>query len=271
MIAVLIACFNRKNLTIEIVRSFARYSENFHLFVVDGGSTDGTRSSLTTLCTEFPNISLIQQDDSYWAESMRLAWEIALRDRKYDGYLLLNDDLHIDNERIVEFLDELKSFKASEIQVGQCLDDSKMSVTYGALIRKSKKSKIHFRLAKIGEKPDTFNANFVYIPNDVVSKIGILSQRFRHSFADIDYGLRASKEYIPIRLISRPIGTTNYNASWAHSLSQLTLRNWRQILFDPKGIPISEWFYFCYTHGGILWPVNFFWRYLKLIIKIPDL
>ena len=264
MIAVLITCFNRKNMTLDIVAKFAHHSEIFDLYVVDGGSTDGTRDLLKTLCKKFHNVSLILQDDSYWAESMRLAWETAIRDEKYDGYLLLNDDLQIESKRIVEFLDELNSFQDSEIRVGQCQDDSKLNVTYGALARKSNKSRIHFRIAKSEDRSVTFNANFVYVPNGVVSKIGIFSNRFRHSFADIDYGLRAARRNIPIRLIPSPVGTTNYNTAWSESLTNLSLRNWKQILLDPKGIPVKEWLYFCYTHGGILWLVNFFMRYWKL-------
>lgn len=269
LIAVLITCFNRKNLTLEIVTKFAKFSNFFDLFVVDGGSTDGTRDALEAVCKEFLNISLILRNESYWAESMRLAWEIAIRDDSYDGYLLLNDDLQIDDKRIAEFIRELSSFTASEIRVGQCLDESKVKITYGGLVRKNAKSRIHFRIANSEDKPTTFNANFVYVPKDVVSEIGILSNKFRHGFADIDYGLRATKKNIPIRLIPSPVGTTNYNIAWSQSLSNLTLRNWRKIFFEPKGIPVNEWFYFCYSHGGILWPFNFLMRYLKLINMKP--
>lgn len=244
MIAVLITCFNRKNLTFDIVTKFAKHSENFDLYVVDGGSTDGTPELLKTLCKELPNVSLFLQEDSYWAESMRLAWEIAIRNQEYDGYLLLNDDLQIENKRIIEFVDELNHFGDSEIRVGQCQDDSRMNVTYGGLARKSAKSQLHFCIAQSEDELVTFNGNFVFVPKGVVSKIGILSNRFRHSFADIDYGLRASRSNIPIRLIPNPVGTTNYNAAWSESLSNLSLRNWRQILSDPKGIPVREWLFF---------------------------
>jgi GT2 family glycosyltransferase len=210
------------------------------------------------------NFFLISVQDSYWAESMRLAWINAMRNKDYVGYLLVNDDLEIELGRLDEFVIEMKEFGKSEIHVGQCLDDSQTYITYGGLAIRSWKSRIHFRITNSEDSLITFNANFVYVPKDVVSKIGILSNRFRHSFADIDYGLRATKRHIPIRLISNPVGTTNYNTAWSESLSYLSLRNWRQILFDPKGIPVKEWLYFCYTHGGILWPVNFFTRYAKL-------
>lgn len=252
-------------MTLDIVAKFAKHSKIFDLYIVDGGSSDGTSELLRNLCKEFPNVFLFLKEDFYWAESMRLAWEIARRNQKYDGFLLLNDDLQIENKRIIEFLEELTRFRNFEIQVGQCQDDSRKNVTYGGLAKKSAKSKLHFRIAQSEDELVTFNGNFVFVPKGVVSKIGILSKRFRHSFADIDYGLRASKRDIPIRLIPNPVGTTNYNAAWSKSLSNLSLRNWRKILLDPKGIPVKEWLYFCYIHGGILWPANFFIRYLKLL------
>lgn len=265
MIAVLIACFNRKDMTLDIVTKFAQHSEIFDLYIVDGGSTDGTRDLLKTLSKQFKNVKLVLRDDSYWAESMRAAWEIATTDEKYQGYLLLNDDLQIENKRIREFLDELLSFDDFEIRVGQCVDEPPTTITYGGLVRKNARSRIHFRIAHFGDKVVTFNGNFVYVPKNVVLKIGILSNKFRHSFADIDYGLRATKRDIPIRLISKPVGSTTYNSAWANSLANLTLLNWKKIFFDPKGIPVKEWFYFCYTHGGIIWPLNFFMRYFKLL------
>lgn len=271
MIAVLIACYNRKDMTLEIVKKFANFSESFDLYVVDGGSKDGTRHSLEILCKEYSNIELIFKDDSYWAESMRSAWQIAKSAANYDGYLLLNDDLQIEKKRIEEFLDEINSFVNTEIYVGQCMDDSLENITYGGLVRKNSKSKIHFRVAQSEETSVTFNANFVYISKDVVSKIGILSQKFRHSFADIDYGLRATLQGIQIRVISKPVGTTNYNVVWSESLSKVSIRNWRNIFFDPKGIPIKEWFFFCYTHGGLVWPINFLMRYLKVFVSYPKL
>jgi len=252
-------------MTLDIVAKFAKYSKIFDLYVVDGGSSDGTPELLKTLCKEFPNIFLFLQEDYYWAESMRLAWEIASRKQSYDGFLLLNDDLQIENKRIVEFLEELTHFRNFEIQVGQCQDDLRANITYGGLAKKSAKSQLHFRIAQSEDELVTFNGNFVFVPKEVVSKIGILSKRFRHSFADIDYGLRATKRDIPIRLIPNPVGTTKYNAAWSESLSNLSPRNWRHILLDPKGIPVKEWLYFCYTHGGILWPANFLIRYLKLL------
>ena len=254
-------------MTLDIVAKFANHSEIFDLYIVDGGSTDGTRDLLKKMCKEFPNVSLILQEDAYWAESMRLAWEIAIRNEKYDGFLLLNDDLQIENERIVEFLDELNSFDDSEIRVGQCLDQQEFEVTYGGLVRKNSKSRIHFLLADSREKIVTFNANFVYVPKAVVNKIGILSSKFRHSFADIDYGLRATKHKIPIKLIVKPVGTTSYNIEWSSSLTSLNLYNYREILFGPKGLPFKEWFIFCRRHAGPFWFINFFYRYSKMLIR----
>jgi len=42
-IAVLITCFNRKETTRDIVAKFVEHSKAFDPYIVDGGSSDGTR------------------------------------------------------------------------------------------------------------------------------------------------------------------------------------------------------------------------------------
>lgn len=267
MIAVLLSCFNRQELTSNILSKFLRHSEVFDLFVVDGGSTDETCENLNALSKSAENLHFISEEDFYWAESMRLAWKIAREKKEYSGYLLVNDDLEIDPERLDEFISEMSKLNESDIYVGQCLDSSRQNITYGGLVRKSLKSRIHFRIGKAEEQITTFNANFVYVPKEVVSTIGILSGRFRHSFADIDYGLRATKNQIRIRLIEKPIGITNYNNQWASSLTNLNFSNYKAILFNPKGLPINEWYIFCKRHAGPFWIIYFLFRYIRMILK----
>lgn len=267
MIAVLLACYNRQELTSNIVSKFLKHSEFFDLFIVDGGSTDETCEILNAMSKSAENLYLFSEQDSYWAESMRLAWKIAREKKEYSGYLLVNDDLEIDPGRLEEFKSETRKFKETEIYVGQCLDTSRQSITYGGLVRKSLKSRIHFRIGKAEENLCTFNANFVYVPKEVVSRIGILSGRFRHSFADIDYGLRATKNQIRIRLIEKPIGVTNYNNLWASTLNNLNFTNYKFILFNAKGLPIKEWYIFCKRHAGPFWMIYFLFRYLRMILK----
>lgn len=267
VIAVLITCYNRQESTINILSKFLPYAEYFDIYIVDGGSTDKTLEILASMSKNAENLHLILEQDSYWAESMRLAWKIALEKKEYSGYLLVNDDLEIERERLVEFVSEMSKFNETEIYVGQCLDSSRQNITYGGLVRKSLKSRIHFRIGNAEEEITTFNANFVFVPKGVVARIGILSSRFRHSFADIDYGLRATKNQIKIKLIEKPIGVTNYNYQWASSLKNLNLTSYKMLLFSPKGLPINEWYIFCKRHAGPLWIIYFLFRYIRMVLK----
>ena len=83
---------------------------------------------------------------------------------------------------------------------------------------------------------------------------------------DIDYGLRAVKHGYALLEHPVPVGFQENNEGWAQSVSYLNWGNWRYILRSPKGIRVGEWLHFCREYGGWLWPANFIWRYIKLMI-----
>jgi hypothetical protein len=58
---------------------------------------------------------------------------------------------------------------------------------------------------------------------------------------------------------------TARNRHYKNAVWKLTLRNARFIFTHPKGIPLAEWYAFCRTNGGPLWPVNFGLRYFKML------
>jgi hypothetical protein len=55
------------------------------------------------------------------------------------------------------------------------------------------------------------------------------------------------------------------NLAYEAAIHRLTWKNWRFVLGHPKGVPIGEWLAFCRAHAGPLWPLNFMWKYLRMI------
>jgi glycosyltransferase involved in cell wall biosynthesis len=100
-VAALLTCHNRREKTVACLdRLFAQDclgpqgrggSEVIvDVFLVDDGSRDGTAQ---TIREKFPQVAIAHGPGNlFWAGGMRLAWRTAVQARKYDAYLLLNDD-----------------------------------------------------------------------------------------------------------------------------------------------------------------------------------
>jgi GT2 family glycosyltransferase len=109
------------------------------------------------------------------------------------------------------------------------------------------------------------NGNCVLVPARAVEEIGVHSEHFRHSSGDVDYGLRARKAGYQLFQSPHVVGHTPYNAEIHAKRARLTWSNRHFILCHPKGVPVTEWLHFCRAHGGLMWPVNFISRYLKIL------
>jgi len=200
---------------------------------------------------------------------MRTAWQAALKDGA-DYYLLWNDDLDLFPDSLVMLMalqqQQEALYGARVITVGKVTDPDTGAVTYGGYVRGNGPSRLNFvRVFDAEGVCVTMNGNCVLIPARAVDEVGILSEHYTHDSGDIDYGLRASKVGYRIVQSSFPVGNTPFNEQFLAKMSRLTWSNRDFILKHPKGIPVREWMYFCRTHGGWLWPVNFFLRYFKIL------
>ena len=89
-IAVLITCFNRREKTLQCLRLISsqktRPNIETNVFIVDGGSSDGTPEAIQKA---FPKVKVKVEEGLYWAGGMREAWKMAADEGDYDYYLLL--------------------------------------------------------------------------------------------------------------------------------------------------------------------------------------
>lgn len=203
-IAVLITCHNRKEKTLHCLHNL--FSQDLpedcltDVYLTDDGCTDGTPEAIKA---EYPQVHIIQGDGNlYWNRGMYVAWQEASK-RDYDFYLWLNDDTNI-YQRALEYI--LKSNKAlgthCVIAGATCSPTDKNQTTYSGYIGKKK-----IPMNGTYQKADKINGNFVLIPKSVFQVLGMNDPYYRHSFGDMDYGLRAKKAGIPCYITDRHIGT----------------------------------------------------------------
>jgi len=266
VIAVLMTCFNRKELTLRAIGAISSAvagAASYRVFLVDDNSSDGTSEALGS---QFPDTNIIRGSGIlYWNGGMRLAWLSAIPS-KPDFYLWLNDDTILLPAAVAHLLKSYREYDARTIVVGRCVDPLTGVTTYGGYVRQAGVSRVSFRHLEVGEHLcDTMNGNCVLFPASVVSDIGINSPLFIHQYGDNDYGLRARRAGYRITQCNTPVAIQERNNKAAEQLGKLTLKTSKFIFTSPKGIRPDEWLYFCFAHAGPLWIVNFFWRYIKIM------
>lgn len=272
-IAVLMTCHNRKQKTIECLQALFNQShiENVksNVFLVDDGSTDGTKQAINDL---FPDVTVIEGTGNlYWARGMSLAWQEALKSKeKFDYYLWLNDDTCLINSAIKELLKTQGN--GEEIIIGSVCDSVTKRRAYGGA-KFTNKFLVPFRyqVVDVNGEPqeiDTINGNVVLVPHSVYIKIGYMDNAFAHAYADLEYSLRARKNGIIILLTAKHIATCERNTLDYEANLKLSLLKKILNLFSRKVKPPRSWFRISYKYGGMLWPLHFFVGYIKSIFKI---
>src|SRR5690606_1901340 len=106
-IAVLLTCHNRKEKTLQCLQTLfkADVPETLKIdyFLVDDGCTDGTSNAVNKI---YPEINIVLGSGNlFWAGGMRLAFTEARKNRDYDGYLLLNDDVELTRDFLSKILE----------------------------------------------------------------------------------------------------------------------------------------------------------------------
>lgn len=247
-VAVLFTCHNRKQKTIQCIQTILKNSGiDFSFVVVDDGSQDGTKEALEQIRGIQLKI-LAGNGNLYWAGGMREGLAYLLKQGKQFHYILfVNDDVVFFEQAIA---DMIKQSKNNVIAGTVC--DNKGNTTYGGI--QYKKRGIKYRTCNPGEGVlcDTFNANCVLIPYEIVKAAGNFDRHYKHSLADFDYGLQIKKMGFKIVPSVRYVGVCEKNslkATWQDPALPVMERIKKKE--SIKGAPIGPWFYYLKKNFGI--------------------
>jgi len=260
-IAALLTVHNRKEKTLDCLRSLSKIIQDIDVYLVDDGCTDGTAEAVKA---EFPAVHIIQGNgDLFWSRGMHTAWKEAAK-QDYDFYLWLNDDVVL----YPNFYEELiysYNFGKQNCIVSGLIESEEHTILYGGFDRSK-------TLVQQYDQPQPIyymNGNVVLVPKSVVDKIGIIDPTFHHDLGDVDYGLTAVENNIPIFSTRIPIalGYRNnitrmrkWNCSWRERFKKL---------YSPLGANPKINFYFRKKHFG-LFNATAYWLFLHLINMLPD-
>jgi GT2 family glycosyltransferase len=252
-IAVLIACFNRKEKTLNCLKALYQQkgmdNHNVDVFLLDDKSTDGTSEAVGEF---FPKVHIIIGTGSlYWNRGMHTAWRAASI-RKYDFYLWLNDDTLLYEHGVSEMLFAACQTNNKAIICG-CTESPFQpgELTYGGGSHRENKYYANYPDGRV-IPCDIINGNCVLVPQYVFEKAGNLDWNFHHGIGDNDYSLRAKKIGILSYTAANFIGTCAKHATlpkWC--IGHVTLKERIKNLYSPLGNPPFQFFLFERRHFGL--------------------
>ena len=267
-IAVLITSHNRKDNTITCLNNLFTCTLldtfNLDVFLVDDGSTDGTGDEVKK---KFPLVHIIQGNGNlFWNQGMRIAWETAASQKRYDFYIWLNDDTYLSQHAIIELLDcynkALSDHNKSSIIVGSCESSLNSNIfSYGGRTEE----RVIIPNGTIQECR-FINGNIVLIADTVFREIGNLSNDFTHAMGDFDYGLRAAKGGYSCYTSKTYIAQCAPNEKILACFNpKVPLKQRLKSLYSPKGLNLKEYMKFRETHWGWKWIIFAIKAYLRVL------
>lgn len=275
-LAVLIACHNRRDKTMECLRNLSRAASfaklEFALYLFDDGSTDGTADAVKQM---LPSALILRGDGKhFWNRGMHAVFAAAM-EKGHKSYMWLNDDtmLYEDALQVARetVRSELETSGSEPIVVGAICDARYGQLTYGGGRRPNPFLRPFFyRLIEpngFSQEVDVMNGNVVLIPDSVARVVGNLDPTFEHSMGDTDYSLRARRAGKRIVISPAYIGTCNRNSvdgTFFDRRASLPTR--LKFALSRKGLPWKSWLAICSRHGNVLWPIHFVWGYIRIIL-----
>ncbi|WP_031425095.1 glycosyltransferase family 2 protein [Flavimarina sp. Hel_I_48] len=253
--AVLMTCFNRKQITLSCLRRLLDQQGDFDIYLVDDGSTDGTGQAVRQ---EFPQVHVIEgSGDLFWNGGMRLAWQTAIKaESDYNAYIWLNDDTLLYEKALACLIAYSETQGNQHIICAAINDPETGTFTYGGKDLYTNPIEPNGNLQQI----HFMNGNVVFVPQSVVDTIGILDASFRHHLGDYDYGLRAQKNNIHVYTTPEYLGSCERNELLVlrGRKPDTTLANRFRFLYSPLGVdPVAE-FRYTSRHKGFFTAVKNF-------------
>ncbi len=217
LLHVLIACHNRRDLTVRAVTTFAAAAAavdaNADFTVFDDGSTDGTAEALAAL--DLPVTRIAGDGSAFWSRSMAVAEEHVLGTHCDEGYVVwLNDDVELDPD-FLEVALAAANANPSAVLVGAMRDPETGRLTYSGQ-RRGGLHPLNFVLVDPNgtlQSIETFNGNLVFVPTKVARALGGIDGSLSHFGADTDYGMRVRDLRFSILLLPRTVGSCAQNSS----------------------------------------------------------
>lgn len=266
-IAILLACYNRKELTKRCLNGLNKQlkyhtDKSIDIYVFDDNSSDGTKEMLKE---EFPKVNIVSGNGrTYWCKSMYHLMKKAVAVH-YDFYLMVNDDVNFYDDAIETVFNSYNLAKQMCGIVGATQSVVSGRITYGG---RDKQENLLIPSGSI-QKCMWANWNCFLIDSETVNKVGIIDGKYEHSWGDFDYSYRMHKLGIPIYVASHYIGVCESNSD-DRTFRDITLSRRERLkkLFSPKGMPFSSYLRYNLKTKGVIGGIISIYGYCSIIAYI---
>jgi GT2 family glycosyltransferase len=273
-LAVLVACYNRREKTLKFLKSFVDQNIpqtlKFDIYLLDDGSTDGTSEAVKS---QFPFVEILFGDSNlWWVGAMVKLWKYAIAQKSYDLFLLVNDDIVLFENAVSRLISNyLKLDKKGVILIGSTMDPTTKRWTYGGNRLKDINHVKYYPVEPHEEEfisCDLGNANFCLVDAATVERIGIFTDAYAHKYADFDYTLTAKKAGLNVLIAPGYYafcefdhGNNSHLGRWLSGKHPLTQRI--KFLYKPNGLACKEYLHYAKKH----FPRDYFSVFAKLWLK----
>lgn len=270
-VCVILTCFNRKYKTVRCVESLVMRNQdvNFDFIITDDKSSDGTVEALAQLPYK---IEILHGNGSlFWCGGMRkgIDYFFNIDNRKYDYVLLVNDDVEF-FENAVSNLIIQNNKRDNTVMVGVTCD-REGNTTYGLQKQFHSLRRNTNQLQEVSDaeiEGDTFNANCVLIPVDILKNTGNMDNHYTHGLGDFDLGYRMKRMGYHIVSGRGYVGICEKNEMVNTWLDNRLSRIKRIKLKESvKGSPFKELFHFYRVNYGVLYAIiRSIFPYVKILL-----
>lgn len=273
-IAAMACCYNRITKTKAFLETLTaqRLPEGhiLDIYILDDQSPDGTGKFIQE---NYPSVNLIEGSGSlFWAGGMRMLWSHVLKTGDYDFYLLLNDDVKLFDDAIAHLIEAYKKAPGTaNIIIGSVLNPDHTRITYGGrkLLKRYKgDSVLLIPDGKELQECEQGNANVMLIDKATVDKIGILSDRYIHSFADFDYTLNAMRHGTRVWVAPQYLGSCDYDHGKPWLPASVPLKKRIEYMRSPKGLESRSYLRYVWKFFPLSYPAAVFKLWLKILFPV---
>jgi len=232
-IAILIPVFNRKEITLNCIRSLKLLDfcqQKVDIIIIDDGSTDGTSDAIAN---EFNDVILLKGNgDLWWTGAMNKGIEFVLAN-DYDYVFFLNDDLEFNSDFFIHLYNGIKKFPDAVISsIKLAIHKDKQEILVAGFKVEGFFHELNNFMAGDLYQPealpefiecDVLTGASLLMPVSIIRNIGMMDERhFPHNWGDLEYTRRASLKGFRCLVSSKSVVKTEFNTNTNYHLKYIT-------------------------------------------------